>query len=85
MKGFCCLIPEVLSPLSMKATQVPSNLPPDTFVTEDLERKHPAKGDSCAVTVLPCLKANSCQAGPVLSGALPSGSAYVLILESQCH
>lgn len=57
----------------------------DTFVTEDLERKHPAKGDSCAVTVLPCLKANSCQAGRVLSGALPSGSAYVLILESQCH
>lgn len=70
VKGFCCLISEV-APSFINEGHPGAQQPSFSakFVTEDLERKHPAKGDSCAVTVLPCLQANSCQAGRVLSGA----------------
>lgn len=81
LKGFCCLIPGVTFSFINEGhpdAQQPSFSA--TLVTEDLERKHLAKGDSCAVTVLPCTKANSCRAGHVLSGTMPSDSAHVLIL-----
>lgn len=86
LKGFCCLIPGVT--LSFINEGHPGAQQPSfsaTLVTEDLERRRSAKGDSRAVTGLPCMKANSCRAGHVLHGARPSGSAHILILESQCH
>ena len=65
VKGFCCLIPEMaLSFINegRPGAQQPSSSA--TFVTGDLERKHPAKRDSCA-------------AAPPEGQQLPSGSCAV--------
>ena len=67
----------------MKAAQVPSNLPPLPRLSQETWKGSTRQRGT--VVQLPRLKAKSCQAGRVLSGALPSGSAYVLTLESQCH
>lgn len=82
MKGFCCLISEV-APSFINEGHPGAQQPSFStrFVTEDLERKHPAKGDSCAVTVLPCLRPTAAK-WAVCCLVLPSGSAYISAISS---